>query len=105
MPKILINEKDRTSPGTPGSYANYSVLIAGYMGRTAITTAVAEADETGQTVADKIQPDSNGVYEFSSKQDFEDTIGFSEAEKKAGVASIKNADGEVHYGKEWLMPF
>ncbi len=29
MPKILINEEDFTTPGTPDSYANYSVLIAG----------------------------------------------------------------------------
>lgn len=100
MPKILINEKDNTSPGTPGSYANYSVLIAGYMGREAVLTADAEADKSGKTVADKIQPDSNGVYEFSSKQDFEDTIGFSEAEKKAGYADITtDVAGEAHYGK------
>ncbi len=100
MPKILINEKDNTSPGTPGSYANYSVLIAGYMGRTPVLTADAEADKTGATVADKIQPDSNGVYEFSSKQDFEDTIGFSKAEKAAGYADITtDVEGEVHYGK------
>jgi hypothetical protein len=29
MPKILINEEDFTTPGTPEGYANYSVLIAG----------------------------------------------------------------------------
>lgn len=88
MPKILINEKDNTSPGTPGNYANYSVLIAGYKG-------------TPSTSPDAmiIEPDSNGVYEFSSKQAFEDTIGFTETEVKAGVADITNAAGEVHYGK------
>ena len=96
MPKILINEKDNTSPGTPGSYANYSVLIAGYMGRTPVLTE----DATEAVPADKIQPDSNGVYEFSSKQDFEDTIGFSDAEKKAGYADITtDVVGEAHYGK------
>jgi hypothetical protein len=81
MPKILINEKDRTSPGTPGSYANYSVLIAGYKG-------------TPSTKMDAmiIEPDSNGVYEFSSKQAFEDTIGLVDVEKTVeGVA-------ECHYG-------
>ena len=96
MPKILINEKDNTSPGTPGSYANYSVLIAGYMGRTPVLTE----DATEDNPADKIQPDSNGVYEFSSKQDFEDTVGFSKAEKAAGYADINtDVKGEVHYGK------
>ena len=29
MPKILINEKDYTSPGSAGRYANHAVLIAG----------------------------------------------------------------------------
>ena len=102
MPKILINEKDQTSPGTPGSYANYSVLVPGFMSRTAVLTADAEADTTGQTKADKVQPDTNGVYEFTSKQDFEDTVGFSAAEKAAGVAGIEFGDGdakEIHYGK------
>ena len=92
MPKILINEKDNTSPGTPGNYANYSVLIAGYKG-------------TPSTSPDAmlVEPDSNGVYEFSSKQAFEDTIGFTEDEVKAGVADIKKVTTEgtteVHYGK------
>ena len=30
MPRININEKDRTSPGTPGGYSNNTVLIAGF---------------------------------------------------------------------------
>lgn len=58
MPKILINEKDKTSPGTPASYANYSVLITGFS-----TNAPADL------------ADSNGVYEFSNAQDFKDVIG------------------------------
>ena len=32
MPRILINEVDMTSAGTPGNYSNYAVLITGYMG-------------------------------------------------------------------------
>ena len=59
MPKILINEKDKTSPGTPTNYANYSVLIAGFSGKT----------------PDVNLADSNGVYEFSSAQEFKDVIG------------------------------
>ncbi len=102
MPKILINEKDRTSPGTPASYANYSVLIPGFMDREAVLTADAEADKTGATVADKIQPDANGVYEFSSAQDFKDTIGWDSDENVAGVAKI-DKDGEIHYGKRMAL--
>ena len=81
MPRILINEKDKTSPGTPGSYANYSVLIAGYMG-------------TPSTKADAIivEADSNGVYEFNSKQAFEDTIGLADVKK-----TVTSKD-EYHYG-------
>ena len=60
MPKILINEKDYSNPGIVNSYSNYTVLVAGFMG-----------DGDGKTV----MPDSNGVYEFTSYQDFIDTIG------------------------------
>lgn len=63
MPKILINEIDKTSAGNPGSYSNYAVLIAGF-------TGIAN-NAKGNT----IKPDSNGVYEFSSAGDFEATIG------------------------------
>ena len=45
MPKILINETDYTSAGTPGDYSNFAVLITGYMGR----TAVPEYAENGTT--------------------------------------------------------
>lgn len=79
MPKILIKEKDKTSPGTPDSYANYSVLIAGYKG-----TPSTEAD------AMIVEPDSNGVYEFSSKQAFKDTIGLTDVTKEGKT--------ESHYG-------
>lgn len=63
MPKILIKEDDLTLPGTPDSYSNYKVLITGVKTTT---------DSTG-----KIKPDSNGVYEFSSYQDFKNTIGLA----------------------------
>ena len=60
MPKILINEIDNTMPGATNRYSNYTVLVAGFMG-----------DGDGK----KITPDSNGIYTFSSAQDFVDTIG------------------------------
>ena len=98
MPKILINEIDKTLPGTPSGYANYSVLIPGFMGRTPILTAdekAAKALDPESTVkADKIQPDTNGIYEFTSKQDFIDTIGLV-----APKATVN--DQEIyHYGNQ-----
>jgi hypothetical protein len=82
MPKILINEENNTSAGTPGRYGNYSVLIAGYMG-------------TPSQDQDKWQkPDENGVYEFNSTQAFLDTIGESAVEKKDSQEKII----EYHYG-------
>lgn len=77
MPKILINEIDDTSAGTPGRYSNYAVLIAGYKGEPA-------KDEKKWQAADE-----NGVYEFSSAQAFKDTIGES-------ATTLEN--GECHYG-------
>lgn len=67
MPKILINEVDNTSAGTPGRYGNYAVLLAGLKGTPA-------ADESKWQ-----KPDENGVYEFSSAQAFKNTIGLAEA--------------------------
>jgi hypothetical protein len=91
MPKILINEIDKTNPGTPGGYSNYSVLIPGFMGNGDSTT---------------IAPDSNGIYEFRAVQDFIDTIGL--VAPKA-TASIEVGEGEeasavtqelYHYGNQ-----
>ncbi len=80
MPRILINEKDMTSAGTPGRYGNYAVLLAGYMGTPA-------TDESKRQ-----SPDENGVYEFSSAQAFSDTIGV--VEEKPASESI------YHYGNK-----
>ena len=84
MPKILINENDYSNPGAANSYSNYAVLVAGFMG-----------DGDGKKVA----PDSNGVYEFSSYQDFVDTIGLVAPEY------TYDEDGEhpltvYHYGNQ-----
>ena len=86
MPKILINEKDNTSPGTPGSYNNYSVLIAGF------------AANTADLASKEIQPDSNGVYEFSSYQKFEDTIGLVAPETEQDING--NKVKTIHYGNQ-----
>ena len=32
MPRILINENDKTGAGLAGKYSNYAVLITGFMG-------------------------------------------------------------------------
>ena len=81
MPKILINEKDYTTPGTPSSYANFSVLIAGLSGR--------EASDN-----DKIKADANGVYEFTSAEAFKDTIGLVKPKSTVGGAAA------FHYGNQ-----
>ncbi len=93
MPKILIKETDLTSPGTPGSYANYSVLIAGPMLRQA-------------TNSDPVLADTNGVYEFTSADDFKNTIGLvSPKVKITGNVTVngqtKTEDAETyHYGNQ-----
>ena len=84
MPKILINEKDRTSPGTPGGYSNYSVLLVGF------------ADSTKEKPVDAKKPDSNGVYEFSSAQSFKDTIGLMEPRQTAASTGTTI----YHYGNQ-----
>lgn len=87
MPKILINERDNTSPGTPASYANYAVLITGFSGR------------KPDLVNDAVLADSNGVYEFSSAQAFKDTIGLV-APKKTTQASEYGSVDNYHYGNQ-----
>jgi hypothetical protein len=66
MPRININEKDRTSPGTPSGYANNTVLIAGFSAHT---------DEEIKANKEAVQADDNGVFEFVSAEDFKNTIG------------------------------
>ena len=69
MPRININEKDRTSPGTPGGYSNNTVLIAGF---SAYTDEEIEANVKAKKA---IAADDNGIFEFESSDDFENTIG------------------------------
>ena len=66
MPRININEKDRTSPGTPGGYSNNTVLIAGFSAYT---------DDEIKANAKAVQADDNGIFEFESSDDFVSTIG------------------------------
>jgi hypothetical protein len=66
MPRININEKDRTSPGTPGGYSNNTVLIAGFS---------AYSDKDIKDNAKAVQADDNGIFEFESSDDFVATIG------------------------------
>ena len=95
MPKILINEVNNTSAGTPGRYGNYAVLIAGYQ-KTSYTDA--ELQEGGLAeVQAKYRAelcDANGVYEFDSANDFEKVIGLAEVEQKDSTGKIT----EYHYG-------
>ena len=91
MPKILINEKDRTSPGSPASYANYSVLITGF------------GNGTGQDSQSDlfVEPDANGIYEFSSADAFEKTIGLVPVEQsRQGGAGASGLITINHYGNQ-----
>lgn len=63
MPKIVINEYDKTKAGI-GEYANFSVVVPGYLG-----------DNADETVFDE-----NGIYECSSQTDFVNNIGKRAAE-------------------------
>ena len=122
MPKILIKEIDKTSSGTPGSYANYSVLITGYQKEfTAAEVTQAKLDiaayeaavanrKTNDTVviptlndaaimlkAREEYADENGVYEFSSEQDFIDVIGITDIAKPSKHSSTIS---DYHYGNK-----
>ena len=78
MPKILINEKDKTSSGTPGSYANFSVLVTGF------STGKVNGEAYTKTLKEDlvISPDANGVYEFSSADDFKKVTGEADSDFK-----------------------
>jgi hypothetical protein len=76
MPKIVINEYDKTKAGV-GEYANFSVVVPGYL-----------SDKADETVFDE-----NGVYECSSQTDFVNNIGKRAAEivtrtGKAGTGPV-----------------
>ena len=111
MPRININEKDYTSPGASLDYANYAVLLVGLEGDTKNSGRLAKErneeveyiDEDGKnktiTVSvynRPVKPDENGVYEFTSSQDFKETIGLRAPERDTG------ADDEsiYHYGNQ-----
>ena len=87
MPKILINEQDFTTPGTPGNYANFAVLITGFAGE----------------VSDPIvKPDNNNAYEFKSAQTFKDTIGLvapsmTKSTSDGGFITIKHYGNQMAY--------
>ena len=63
MPKIVINEYDKTKAGV-GEYANFSVVVPGFI-----------TDKADETVFDE-----NGIYECSSQTDFVNNIGKRAAE-------------------------
>lgn len=94
MPKILIKEIDKTKPGAPDSYSNFAVLIAGFAG----TPKAAPED--------RLQADTNGIYEFSSPQDFENTIGLVGPKSVKTVEAAPGSGGgsyeitTCHYGNQ-----
>jgi hypothetical protein len=97
MPRININEKDRTSPGTPGGYSNNTVLIAGFSKKTneEIIAAVEANPEIGY-----ILPDDNGIFEFESAEDFEKTIGLVAPDVYDTEDTELEARLPAHYGNQ-----
>jgi hypothetical protein len=97
MPRININEKDRTSSGTPGGYSNNTVLIAGF---SAYTDKDIEANvKAGKAVA----ADENGIFEFDSSDDFIKTIGLVAPEIHMTTEEgdpILDDELPVHYGNQ-----
>lgn len=128
MPKILVKETDLTSPGTAGRYENYSVLIAGTWGHKYAVTEVDGVETTTITpgsrafadeVADYnkltnptytlanidaynaklvVKPDSNGVYEFTSVEQFLATIGQAAPIFTVGEGTLTS--DTAHYGNQ-----
>lgn len=95
MPRININEKDNTSPGTPGGYSNNTVLIAGF---SAYTDEYIK--ENGTVLAD-----DNGIFEFTSAGDFVKTIGLVAPTIYpigGGATPVNSIDAELpeHYGNQ-----
>ena len=91
MPRININEKDRTSPGTPGGYSNNTVLIAGFSAYT---------DEEIKANAKAVQADDNGIFEFESADDFEKTIGLVAPTVYVTQEATLESKLPAHYGNQ-----
>ncbi len=111
MPRININEKDYTSPGASLDYANFAVLITGFEGASPEGTNLkhpvshrlarerAEVTEDGTVINvynRPVAPDEYNVYEFTSSQDFEETIGL------CPPRHVFNAGDSImyHYGNQ-----
>ena len=93
MPRININEKDRTSPGTPGGYSNNTVLIAGFSKYT---------DDEIRDNLKAVQADDNGVFEFASSDEFENTIGLVAPTIHTTAVDEDHLEANlpVHYGNQ-----
>lgn len=114
MPRVRIKETVIASSDTSGFYSNYAVLITGFTGRDAVTQEFLDAIEqklidAGKSdmevqaelknyTLDSIQPDSNGVYEFTSADDFRKTIGLKGP--KVEVVEGARSRVEYHYGNQ-----
>jgi len=102
MPRININEKDRTAPGISSDYANFAVLITGFEGKEPTDKNSKEPHPISKRLpADlrPVQPDSNGVYEFVTASDFKETIGLSAPKREldGGNAITYNYGNQMAY--------
>ena len=93
MPKILINEKDLTSPGASGDYSNYAVLLVGFAKEDATLATLKESVEKRAKTKNDVHVDDNNVFEFSSQSAFLEIIG------KRSPKLSDNSTTE-HYGNQ-----
>ena len=89
MPKIVIREIDNTTAGG-GTYANFSVVVPGFVKAAVAATATTPAFQPNLNVFD-----DNGVYECTNREDFEKNIGLTNSvnNKVADLKAPTRAEG------------
>lgn len=85
MPKIVLNEYDKTKAGI-SAYANFSVVVPGFLGKHADDVEDADVD---------LLFDENGVYECSSQTDFKRYIGKKACQLKAETTTFNPRPPQV----------
>ncbi len=96
MPKIVINEFDRTKASI-GSYTNFTVVVPGYLG--------AEGSEAKRTEDTPSNFDQYGIYECSDQSKFREVIGFASPEDTIIQAAIAPVLADTFNGNHTFKKF